>query len=340
MRLRVAEFPNHLKGALAPVYVISGDEPLQREEAADAVRAKARALGFTERVLLTVEAGFDWMSLSLFSNHRSLFGERRLIDLRMPSSKPGVPGAHALAAYVKHIPEEHILLLQCPRLERGSRWVEPLETAGVWLEVWPLKRHEIERWIQARLKTANLGADEDLIQTLATRAEGNLLAARQEIEKLDLLFAPGTHLKTQQALAVVTDSAHYSVFDLSEATLSKDPGRIVRVLATLKAEGESPPLVLWALTEPVRELSALAQTPSTARAGLLNRIKPLARRVLMQRALAGYTAVHWLGLLARCAAVDRIVKGQAPGNAWDELLQLALAIAGRAVFDIITEEEL
>jgi len=217
MKLRFNQLKASLDKHLAPVYLITGDEPLQVMLAADAVRGAARARGYDERLILDAETGFDWGALREAATSLSLFAQRRVLDLRMPA-KPGAAGASALTEYARRPSPDTVLLVQCGKLDRAalsSAWAKALERAGVMLQVWPLAAAETAQWIQARLTEKNLKVSEDALALLAERGQGNLLAANQEVEKLSLLYG-GTRdreaLGVTEILADVADSARFNVF--------------------------------------------------------------------------------------------------------------------------------
>jgi len=335
MRLKASQLESHLAKGLAAVYVLSGDEPLQMMEAADAVRAAARDQGYTEREVMTVEAGFDWGTLTAASDALSLFAERRVIDLRLPSGKPGQQGSKALQMYAERPPEDTILLIQAGRLERGAanaKWYKELEAAGVAVQIWPLSPEETRDWVASRLAKRGMAPTPEAVALLVERVEGNLLAAAQEIDKLSLLHGEGP-VDADTVVEAVADSARYSVYDLADAALAAEPARAVRILNGLRGEGVEPTLILWSLTRDVRLLAGLAFAQVANRRVDLMRMGVLKKRhALVQRAARRGDTRHWRRLLADCARVDRCIKGQERGAVWDELLQLTLSLSGQVLF--------
>ncbi len=338
MRLGVNELASSLKKRLAPIYLVAGDEPLQLMQAADTIRAAARMQGYDERLVLDVEAGFDWIALRNAVSHLSLFAQRRIVDLRMSTGKPGAAASKALIDYALHPPDDTLLLVQIPKLDRGalsSAWLKALDRVGVIVQVWPLNPRETARWIAVRLTEIGLRANDEAVSVLAERAQGNLLAASQEIDKLHLLQSGSGQraevLNREQVLASVGDSARFNVFDLVDATLGGDSARAVRILHGLAAEDCKPPLVLWALAEPIRLLAAMSSsfdTPPTQ----VQMVSYQSRQSLLKRAWSRQTAGGWQVWLRRCAHVDRVIKGQEPGESWDELLNLTLGLCGKPLF--------
>lgn len=331
VRLRFDQLSRHLNRGLAPVYLLAGEEHLQLMEAGDAIRARARQAGYTEREVFHVEPGFDWAGLQAACDSLSLFAERRLIELRMPGGKPGVQGAKALEAYARRPPDDTLLLILCGKLDKGaqaSAWFKAVEAAGVVLQVWSPTPEQMPDWIEARMCARGLEPEDEAVRLLAERVEGNLLAAAQEIDKLVLLNGPGP-VSAEAVLAAVADSARYTVFDLTDAALAGDSARAVRVLETLRAEGVESLLVLWALTLDVRRLTALAEggAPEQVLRGV-----PPKHRALVQRAVGRYPPQAWRRLLGQCARADRTIKSTSGGKPWDELLQLTIALSAGPLF--------
>ncbi len=328
---------------LAPVYLIAGAEHLLVLEAADAFRARAKAQGY-ERDVLDVESGFDWDRLADAGRAMSLFASRKLIDLRLPTGKPGRDGSAAISAYCEAPPPDTILLVTANDWSKAHEgaWVKSIEDVGVFVPVWPLKREELPGWIGARMASRGVAASPDAVAWLADRVEGNLLAAAQEIDKLALL-GEGRALDVVDLEASVADDARYDVFRLADAAIGGDADRALRIVAGLRAEGEDLiPLLGWMLSQ-LRVLYRLSAAGSNLAAALRNeRIWP-GRENLYRRALRGADAAHWERCLAQAARIDEIAKGQqldaagrSWGDGWRELERLIAAIAKpRAAAELI-----
>jgi len=332
-QLRPDQLAAHLARQLAPVYLLHGDEPLQLAECADAVRARAREAGCAERRVFDVDASFDWNELAAAAGNLSLFAERRLLEIRLPSGKPGDRGARALREYAAAPPDDTVLLITAGKLEkqaRASQWVKALEETGVGIAVWPVEPAQLPAWIGRRMNAHGMRPTPDALQLLADRVEGNLLACHQEIEKLFLLFG-ATAIDVEQVADAVTDSARFDVYALVDAALAGQPTRVYRMAAGLRAEGVEPPLILWALE---RELPALVRMAGELQSdrnlpALLARYRVWdKRKAAVGGVLKRLSRRALEGLLRRLARVDRVAKGRAPGNAWDELVQLLLELAG------------
>jgi DNA polymerase-3 subunit delta len=338
MRLGIQQLDQQLATSLAPVYLLAGDEPLQMMEAADAIRAHAREQGYTEREVFTAEKGFDWETLTAASDSLSLFAERRILDLRIPTGKPGREGGQALRTYADRLPEDTILLIQSGKLDKEqlkSGWVKALEKEGVLVQIWPLDLAQTQEWIRRRMQSRGLQPVDDAVVFLAERVEGNLLAAAQEVDKLALLHTSGP-LDAETVLASVADQARYSIFDLVDAVLAGDVRRSVRMLEGLRGEGVEAILVLWGLAREIRGLCDLAR--QVERGQSVERAMEIARvwnqrKPLVRKAANRLDAGTWLALLHQCAELDRSLKGVGEGRIWDELLQLCLRACGDPLFD-------
>jgi DNA polymerase-3 subunit delta len=345
MRLRFKELEAHLERGLAATYVIAGEEPLQAMLAADAVRAAARRRGYDERLVLDATSDFDWAELRTATENLSLFAQRRLLDLRMSGAKPGLAGGKALTEYASQAPLDTMLLMQCGKLDKdasASAWLKALDRVGVVVQVWPLNGRETADWIAERLLARGVRLDSEAASLLAERAQGNLLAAEQEIEKLCLFYggeaARQVPVGTARMLADIADSARYTVFDLADAVLAGNREKAVKILHRLAAEDVKPPLVLWCLAEQARALVAMSYPRD--RGAFIRSLKGAnkKRAPLLKRALPRQSPAGWEALLRRCAQVDRIIKGQESGSPWDELLNLSLGLCGRPLF--ATEERI
>ncbi len=333
MRLRAELLESHLAGGVAPLYLVSGDEPLLVGEAGDLIRQAARAQGYSERSVIHADASFDWSELARAAGSLSLFAERRMIDLRLPSGRPGDAGARAFTEYAGAPPADTLLLVTLPRLDaqlQKSKWFKAIEGVGVVIQVWPPEGAEFADWVARRMRALDLQPEPGAAALLAERVEGNLLACVQEIEKIRLLCGPGP-VDADRVLQSVTDSARYDVFDLVDCALDGDLARCVRVARGLEGEGVESTLVLWALARAIRSHARFAA--ALARGERLEQLiqwdKAWSRRqALIRRALQRHGVRSWWRMLRQAAAVDRMIKGRTAGNVRDELLQLSLMIAG------------
>jgi DNA polymerase-3 subunit delta len=334
MNLRSRELAAHLERALAPVYVVHGDEPLLAMEAGDAIRAAARKAGCDEREVVVAEKGFDWSAFRATDANLGLFGARKLVDLRIPSGKPGVDGAKALEAAAANPNPDNVLLVTLPKLDRAtqaSAWFTALADAGVALAVFALERNELPDWIAARLARQRQRASPETIAFLADRCEGNLFAAQQEIAKLGLL-APEGEIPYATVVRAVTDLARYDVQELSEAWLAGDAARALRIIDALEAEGEGLPLLLWQIGEDLHALAAIREATEAGtpvQTAVRNARVWGRRQGAMERAAKRVSAAALMPLLRSLARLDALSKGIGLGNGWDDLRDLALDLAGR-----------
>ena len=338
MQMKGEQLAAHLGRELKPVYVVYGDEPLLVIEAADAIRAAAGKQGFDEREVLTAITGFDWVALHHAAADRSLFGGRQLIDLRIPTGKPGREGSAAIQDYCSRCsqspsPPDVILLVTLPGLdwsEEKAAWLKALSEAGVAVKLFAPTLAELPAWIAGRLRRQQQSMDPEALRFIAERVEGNLLAAHQEILKLGLLY-PAGELALSDVEEAVLNVARYDLDGLREALLLGDVTRLARTLDGLQQEGEAPPLVLWAMTEEVRALaqvkSGIAERRQTDTLFKEARVFG-ARQALFKRALQRIDLRKAQAALAHAASIDRMIKGVGVGNVWDEFLRLGLRFTG------------
>ena len=336
MQLRADALLPHLAKPLAPLYVISSDEHLLALEAADSIRKAARAQGLTEREVLQVDRSFKWGALHAANQSQSLFGDRKLIELRLPTGKPGKEGGQVLQDYAGNPNADNVTLITLPKLDWATAkaaWVGSLQQAAVYIEIAQVERTQLPTWIGTRLAAQRQSADKTGIDFIAERVEGNLLAAHQEIQKLALLHPEGK-LTFDQIHDAVLNVARYDVFKLNEAMLAGDCARLVRMLEGLEGEGEALPLVLWAVAEEIRTLLKLKAGVAQGKAlgGLLKEHRIWGpRERLMEPALRRLTLSMLQGALQQAGQIDRLIKGlrakALAGDAWDALRELGLRVA-------------
>ncbi len=330
MRIPSEQLAQQLARDLKPLYTVFGGEPLLALEAGDRIRAKACAEGYVEREILTVDPGFKWAQLTMAAQSQSLFASRKLLDVRIPSGKPGVEGGEALQAFCAAPPADTVTLVYLPDIDwraQKSGWFEALDRAGVTVEAKAVPRKALPQWLAGRLQAQGQQADAEALAFIADRVEGNLMAAFQEVQKLALLFAPGP-IGLEQISAAVLDVARYDVFNLGVAMLEGDAVRLARMLEGLRGEGAAPPMVLWSLADEIRAIGrVLAAAESGRPLGTLWREAKVwgnAHQAAMQQNVQRFTTAQVMQGLRHAAAIDRMVKGLAKGDVWDELLQLAL----------------
>ncbi len=324
MRLTAEQFITQPPKTLSPLVLIYGAEPLGALEAADALRDLARQQGYIEREVLTAESGFDWTRLAAAGSALSLFATQRLLELRIPTGKPGVTGSSAIESFCQRLPADTITLVTLPDIDwqgKKTKWFVALESVAMVIESPPVERQYLPRWLSARLARLQLSASGEALEFLADCVEGNLLAAKQEVEKLALICPPG-----EVSLAVMQDSvanvSRYSTLNLVGAIHAGDVGRIATMLDGLKAEGEPPPLILWMLTSEMRALLRTVGVTTSGRAPFpakAREIDKLARK---------HTAASLVRLNLQAAKIDRMIKGVNNNDVWDALLQFACGLGG------------
>lgn len=323
---------------LQPVYLIAGPETLRVLEAADAIRARARAEGIGEREVFDADGrDFDWNQLDSTFNAPSLFSARRLVELRLPGGKPGKEGGEVITRFCADPPPDVVLLITANEWSKAhhGKWADAVARAGTIAVAWAIKPHELSDWIERRLRGKGLRADPEAVQRLSERVEGNLLAAAQEIDKLALL-AQGQVLDAAAMESLVADAARYDVFRLAEAMLSGQPNAVARMLAGLRAEGEAAAALMPILIKELVRTAALAKVQ--ARGGnLAAEMKGQgiweSRQAPFKRALQRHAEPRrWERFVAEAGKVDRIAKGRGDGDVWVALERLLLAVAeARAV---------
>jgi len=332
LRIAPEKLDMALQRGLAPVYLLSGAEPLQAGECADAIRRNARAQGFTGSEVFFVDRANSgpWDEIFAAAQALSLFASRRVLEVRIPGAKPGTQGSAALQELAGLAGSDLLLLVITGEIDwttQKSAWVQALDAAGVWIDAQPVPVARFPEWIQVRAAAAGLTLDAEGLQTLAQQSEGNLLAAAQEIQKLRL--AGHTKASAPEVLASVTQSSRFDVSQLGEAVLRGDTARALRVLAGLRAEGVEATLVLWSLWQELRALWQLL-LPGPPLPGVWSRNKSLLPVAAARLRPLGRACLARID--SRLATADRIVKGRQWGNAWDELAQIVVEFAtGRPV---------
>ena len=334
MNIAAERLPDQLARGLAALYVVVGDEPLAAQEASDAIRVAARAAGYSERNVYTVMGRYNWQGIFASGDNLSLFGERRLTEIRIPSGKPGVDGAKALEVYTARLPADTLTLINLPGLDwkaMQARWFAALAKAGVVVEARPIDRAQLPAWIDRRLAKQGLNADRAALDFLADQVEGNLLAAQQEIDKLALLLPPGGVTRADVEHAVV-DVSRLEADALQDALYAGNGARFAQIVTDLKDAGEAVPAILWQVSSAVclllRLKWAVAQgdsLPSVMRT-LWGRDKLRAPQI--ERAMKRLSLVRVETALADLALIDRQAKGlERVGDPWDTLLRVGLTLA-------------
>lgn len=318
---------------LRPAYLVAGAEALRVLEAADAIRARAREEGFTEREVFDVDPrGFDWNSVDATFRAPSLFATRRLVEIRLPTAKPGKEGADVITRFCADPAADVVLLVTGGDWSRqhGGKWSEAIARTGRLAIAWPVKPHELAGWIEARLRSRGVRAGADAVQRLAERVDGNLLAAAQEIDKLVLLH-DDTPLDAERMEFLVADAARFDVFRLVDSAMDGQGARAARMLAGLRAEGAVVPALMGMVVMELQRAAALARV-STRGGNLAAEFKAQrvwdSKQAVYRRALSRHDAARWDRFVAEAGRVDRVAKGRGEGDAWQLLERLLLAVAG------------
>jgi DNA polymerase-3 subunit delta len=332
MRLQPQQLEKHLEQGLKPLYVLVGDEPLAQRESLDAIRTAANRLLIEERTSLTVERNFNWQQLAMFGQSISLFASQRLLELSIPSGKPGTEGSKALQALAESFIPDTVTIIILPKLDRdgkNSAWFTALESAGVTLHLQEVEAHQLPQWIAGRLAMQQQSTDEETLAFLAHQVEGNMLAAHQEIQKLGLLYPAGP-LRGDAVREAVLNVSRYDAFQLGEAVLAGDTNRTVRILQGLQDEGAQPVAVmnplLWVIRPLVRIKYAEVNGENLANAMQQARIYG-DRQNLVRKAIARLSLRQLQAAQLKLAEIDKIAKGMLRGDAWLEISRLCFGLA-------------
>lgn len=338
MNVKPEQLHSHLQNSLqskqlCPIFIISGDEPLLTQEAADHIRSAARKLEFTEREIFDIDARFDWNHVFNETNALSLFAEKKILELRIASGKPGDKGSKAICELCENLNNSNLILVILPKLDKAasqSKWMKNLVSHGVHIQVWPVSPQQLPRWIKQRLDQSGIKASPEAVDILADRVEGNLLAAMQEINKLKLLSLEGT-VDANIMSTVVADSARYNLFAFVDKILEGDAQSAAKALRGLENEGTEPLALLWAITRELRTLNKAShqillgnsKEKALKSAGVWDKRIPIFRK-----ALSRLSPAHLRMLLHQAGAIDRGVKGLRQADIWDEITTLVLSFAG------------
>jgi DNA polymerase-3 subunit delta len=342
MRLRSDQLQSNLaRSGLAPLYLISGDEPLQVMETIDRIRTYARSQGIDEQSVLSVEPGFDWQILNHEASTISLFGAHRLIELRLGAQEPGAEGTNALTAYAEHLHTDTILLISTGKLAKRiqqSTWFKAVEKAGMVIQVWPVEREALPQWIMRRSEANGLSLTPGAAAFIAARVEGNLLAASQEIDRLALLVdGKKRMIDVEEISLAVVDNSRYDVFTWVDCAFAGDLAHSLQILRSLRHEGIEPVAINGILTRELRSLCRMAKHLGAGKSieitlaefGVWDKRKPVLRKVLRCHSLGALRT-----LLISAGRIDKIIKGAIPGNPWDELGWLCAQLTGHLLKDI------
>ncbi len=332
MRIPANQLVSSVKKSLLPCYLVSGDEPLLVNEAVDEIRSSARQRGFGARELHVASAGFDWAELTGSSANLSLFAEKRIVELRLPTGKPGRQGGASIVDLLDNAGDDLLVLGSAPKLDRSSaasKWVKAFESHGALVQVWPVDLRELPSWITQRMRRAGLKPDRTAVRLIADRVEGNLLAADQEIEKLRLLHGEG-EVTGDDVNKVVANSSRYDVYKLADAAVGGDAKRAIRILDGIRAEGVEPVIVVWALTRELRVLGKLADRVQSGvelgsalqKSGVWRNRQSIVRSCVARHRLDDF---YQLVKLARRA--DAAAKGQSGEDAWQLATNIVLGLA-------------
>ncbi len=333
MKLYADKLHHFLKNQTSPLYIISGDEPLLIQEACDLVRDALRQHGYAERHLFHAEEGFNWQEVLYSVNSMSLFSEQKLIEVRMSTKSPGDPGRALLVSLVEQLNDATVLLLVMPRIDAATqktKWFKSIEKAGVFVQVWHIEAKQFPDWLQRRFKREGLEVSREALLAMARRTEGNLLAAVQEIERLKLV-SPSNQIGLEQVTTAVADNARYDVFNLIDASLAGNSPRVVRMIQGLRLEGTAEMYVNVMLAREIRALETMAMAKAQGQSvqEVLSKGRVWdKRKQAVSRCLEHHGVNSLRSLQLKAGKIDRVIKGIEPGDAWREITNLLLGLAG------------
>jgi len=333
VKIAANQLSSHLDKTLLPCYLVTGDEHLLVQEALDSIRAIARQQGFGSRELFVQTTGFDWGEIASAGGNLSLFAEKRIIELRLPTGKPGVKGSAAISDFATDVAEDLLFIVSAPKLDRNSqkaKWVKALDAAGGVIQVWPIGIRELPAWINDRMKRAGLQPERDAVRMIADRVEGNLLAAQQEIEKLRLLHGEGP-VTVNDVDAAVADSSRFDVYKLVDAAVGGNSARAIRILGGVRSEGVEPVIVMWALTRELRMLASLSEnirsgtdlSSGMRKAGVWQN-----REALVRACIGRHQSTGFYPLLQLARQADAAAKGQMRADPWQLATRIVMELSG------------
>lgn len=331
MKLTYFQLEQHLKNQLASIYIISGDEPLLKQDAIQLIRKNAKLAGHTERLRITPEAGFDWEQLHSLLYANSLMAEKRIIELDFREIAPNKSAATILQSYGEKLVEDNIVIIDIGKLDdkiTRSAWYKSLEKAGIVVAIWPILRDQLPQWIITRGKKYKLTFTTDAANLLADYVEGNLIAAAQAIEKIYLLKADNT-IDAPLIQSILTNESRFTVFDLVEHLIAGNKTKALHIIESLKNEGTEAVLVLWAITRELRLLADMAQQLKTGLniEAVMQKNRIFAKRQTgIKQFLRKYTEKDCWQHLTHAHEIDKTIKGIMPGNPWAGLQMLCLRI--------------
>ncbi|PHS73741.1 MAG: DNA polymerase III subunit delta [Cycloclasticus sp.] len=324
--------PAFLNKGLASIYLVSGDEPLQQSEIVDSIRQKARADGFSNRTVFHVDGSFDWNQVLGACLTQSLFAEKNLIELNLPTGKPGKVGSSAITEVIDNLSTDNVFIIIAGKIDtrsKNSKWYKAIEKSGVLVQVWPLVDAKLEQWLRQRMQNKGLTVDHAGIKLLADSVEGNLLAASQEVEKLYTLYG-ATNISIDNIIESVADNSRYDVFKLSDCLLQGNSKKTTQVLKGLIGEKLAASVVLWLLLRELRVLASLrfekqqtGRTDQTFKAKE-NRWVWGSKQPVYLKAMARGNLTQWHAMIQACAKTERVIKGAEIGDEWVLIEQICL----------------
>ncbi len=324
---------------LRPVYLITGDEPLQKRQAIDMIRSQSEKKGFAERCIFTIEAGFDWQQFDQEIRHLSLFSEKKLIELHFTNNKLDEKGKQHISHYVELLQQDVVVVIIMPKLGKTQKqvWVKKIEQYGVIIAIWPLQKEQLQHWLHTQLSNKQIVLDTEALAFFAEQVEGNLLAAEQEVEKLALLYqkeikqTTRLHLGLKEILPIIADNAYYDIYQLIDIWFEQNPAHLLHVLATLEKNNTAIALVLWVFAKELRTLAKMAWEKDQGNdlEGILQQYRVFSsRREKVHHFLQHYPRTFWYKMLLQLFEIEQYSKSEymIVENVWQKLRQVFLQV--------------
>ena len=332
MRVVADQLSQQLDKQTPKILLLNGNETLLVEEALDKIRAHYRQQGYIERLSYSVDAGFNWDQLAESGQNMSLFSESRLIEIRMPTAKPGTKGAKFFTALTEKIAfgdvaDAYLIITDgLTKQQRSTKWLSLLESSGMMVDVFDIKAEQLPQWLKNRFQQRAMRVEAGVVEVLSAATEGNLLAAGQVIDQLQVLATEGA-VPMSLLEQTLEDQSRFSVYSFVDSCLLGMPTESIHRLERIRAEADNSVLVIWSLAKETRELLGMAHAIAGGESmGVVMKKHRIwsTRQRFISAALHRLNVRTLTGILHRIAELDAIAKGQRQGDIWHEIEKLCL----------------